>query len=384
MSDIDTTLTNHLRVKADQAQPMPDIDAVASGHRRLTAPLSEPNDPRRRGLLTAAAVVLIAGVGGLFWAQSTRNEPATSDQAELPSAPAGRQSGSIEDPNAIDFSAWVAQAPLWPTGQPTEYLIFDVAALDGWIQLDQTGGHQIDDGANYHWTSNVKDPEGRQFHLSISNSVRYPQVAPGGETVDIDGVAGNLGEGEVSWPIDDTHTATVVEFGAVDTGRVVALARELTTTTAQRISTSEPALSTGVGIEDLANGFGGTVDGVRWSASPTPDSVHYVIDDMVEASLGISHDTDSIEISETGNNDLCVFVTGFIPNNEATVRLVLSDSITISLPTHPIANGRWFSVCLPYALDAIAVDVIAPDDDAPFRHQLHGPYLQPTIGSISP
>ena len=52
-------------------------------------------------------------------------------------------------------------------------------------------------------------------------------------------------------------------------------------------------------------------------------------DDMVEESFGSAHDTNSIEISETGNNDLCVFVTGIIPNNEATVRLVLSDSTTI-------------------------------------------------------
>lgn len=384
MTDIDTTLSNYFRVQADQAQPIPDIDAVANGQRRLAPPTSEPAEPTRRGLLAAAAVVLAVGVGGLFWVQSARNEPATSEQPELPTAPAGRQSGSIEDSNAIDFSSWVAQAPSWPTGQPTEYLIFDVAALDGWTQLDQTGGHQIDDGASYHWSSNVNDPEGRQFNLTISNSVRFPQVATGGEGVDIDGVAGNLGEGEVSWPIDDTHTAGIVEFGTADTDRVVALARELTTTTASSISTREPVLSTGVGVEDSASGFSGIVDGVQWSASATPDSVRYVVDDIVEETLGSPRDTNSIEISETGNNDLCVFVTGIIPNSEAAVRLVLSDSSTISLPTQPLADGQWFSACLPYALDAVAVDVMSPGNDAPFQHQLHGPYLQPTVGSISP
>lgn len=108
------------------------------------------------------------------------------------------------------------------------------------------------------------------------------------------------------------------------------------------------------------------------------------MDDIVEDTFGSSHDADSIEISETGNNDLCVFVTGIIPNSEAAVRLVLSDGTTIGLPTQPLANGQWFSACLPYALDAVAVDVISPGDDAPFQHQLHGPYLQPTVGSISP
>lgn len=384
MTDIDTTLTNYFRVQADQAQPIPDIDAVANGQLRLSPPTSEAADPTRRGLLAAAAVVLAVGVGGLFWAQRARNEPAASEQPELPPAPAGRQSGSIGDPNAIDFSPWITQAPSWPSGQPTQYLIFDVAALDGWTQLDQTGGHQIDDGASYLWSSNVNDPEGRRFNLTISNSVRFPQVAPGGESVDIDGVAGNLGEGEVSWPIDDTHTATVVEFGTADTDRVVALARELTTTTTPSISTREPVLSTGVGVEDSASGFSGTVDGVRWSASASSDSVRYVVDDMVEETLGSSHDTNSSEISETGNNDLCVFVTGIIPNSEATVRLVLSDSTSISLPTQPLASGQWFSACLPYALDAVAVEVTSRGNDEPIQHQLHGPYLQPTVGSIAP
>ncbi len=382
MTDIDTTLTNHLRVKADQAQPIADIDAVVNGHLRLTPPPNQPTEPRRRGLLAAAAVVFIVGVGGLIWAEGTRNEAATSEQP--PTAPAGRQSGSIEDPKAIDFSPWIAQAPSWPTGQPTQYLIFDVAALDGWTQLDQTGGHPIDDGANYYWSSNVNDPEGRQFNLTISNSTRYSQAATGGEPVDINSVDGTLGEGGLSWPIDDTHTATVLEFGTTDTDRVVALARELATTTAPNISTRQPATSTGVRVEDPISGFAGTVDGVQWSASATPDAIHYVVDDIVDETYGGPVNGNSIAISETGNNDFCVFVTGTIPSNEATVQIVLSDNTTITLPTQPLGSGRWFTACLPYALDAVGVDVIAPDDVAPTRHELHGPFLRPTIGSLSP
>ena len=180
-----------------------------------------------------------------MWAQQSRNAPAaTAPPTPAPTAPDGRRSGSIDDPKAIDFSSWIAQAPAWPPGQPSQYLIFDIAALEGWTQLDQTGGHQIGDGANYHWSSNVNDPEGTQFNLSISNSIRYPSVASG-DVVDINGVDGNLGEGEVSWPLDDTHTATVVEFGTADTDRAVGLARELTTTTAQSISTREPRIANG-------------------------------------------------------------------------------------------------------------------------------------------
>jgi hypothetical protein len=76
-------------------------------------------------------------------------------------------------------------------------------------------------------------------------------------------------------------------------------------------------------------------------------------------------------------------VTGTTPNSEATVELVLSDNATIGLPTQPLADGQWFAACVPYALDAVAIDVIAPDGSAPFRHRLHAPYFHPTIGSIT-
>ncbi len=381
MTDIDTMLVDHFELKAGQATPIRDIDAVANGHRRLTSPIDESNKPKRWGMLAAAAVLLVAGVGGLMWSQGTRHEPASTDQA--PSAPAERRSGSIDDPNAIDFSPWLVQAPAWPTGQPALYLIFDIASLTGWTQLDQTGGHQIDDGASYHWSSNVNDADGRQFNLTISNSDRFPRVVTG-DDVDINGVTGDLGEGEVSWPLDDTHTATVVEFGTTDTDRVVALARQLTTTTTQHISTREPAASTGVRVDDPADGFGGIIDGVKWSATATPDATHYVIDDIVDETLGTSRSADTAEITETGNNDFCVFVTGNIPSSNATVELVLSDDKTVGLPTQPLAGGQWFTACLPYTLDAVAIDITPSDGTQPVRHQLHGPYLRPTVGSLAP
>lgn len=381
MNDIDTTLTNHLRVRADQAHPIPDIDAVVHGHIRIAPPTSKSTQPGRRGLLAAAAAVVLVGVGGLFWAQSTRNEPATSNQPAT--APAVRQSGSIGDPKAIDFSPWVAQAPPWPTGQPTQYLIFDVAALDGWTQLDQTGGHPIDEGASYYWSSNVNGPEGTQFNLTISNSDRYSQVEAGGDIIDINGVDGNLGEGEVSWPLNDAHTATVVEFGTTDTDRVVALARELTLTMASSTSSRQPATATDIPVKGSNGGFAGTVDGVQWSASETPEGVQYIVENTMEQTYEDSSSGSNIEIREVGNNDICVFLTGTIPNSESTVQLVLSDSTTATLPTQPLAGGQWFTVCLPYALDAVAVEIDAPDGGVQFRHELHGPYFRPTIGAIS-
>ena len=80
MTDIDTTIADYFELKAGQAKPTPDIDSVVNGHRRLTPAIDESNKPRRRGMLAAAAVLLIAGVGGLMWAQGTRDESAVNDQ----------------------------------------------------------------------------------------------------------------------------------------------------------------------------------------------------------------------------------------------------------------------------------------------------------------
>jgi hypothetical protein len=383
MTDIETALADHLRSRASQAEPVADVDAVVARQLRLTATPGGSNEPRRRGLLVAAAVVVTVGVGGLMWAQQSREEPAaTAPPAPAPTVPDVRRSGSIDDPKAIDFSAWIAQAPAWPPGQPSQYLVFDIAALAGWTQLDQTGGHQIGDGASYQWWSNVNDPEGTQFNVSISNSVRYTSDATG-DVVDINGVDGNLGEGAVSWSLDDTHTATVVEFGTVDTDRAVALARELTTTTAQSISSRDPQIATGVRADPGTAVFSGTVDDVRWSISGTPDETRFVIDNIADTTIGNGHSLDSIQITESGDNDFCVFVAGVVPETDATVQLVLSDNTNITLPTQPLANGQWFGACLPYALDAVAVEVIAANDAQPVRHELNSPYLRPTIGATS-
>ncbi len=380
MTDIETIVTAHLRSKAEEATPVADIDSVTNGRvRRDTSASSER--PNRTVALVAAASVLVVGAGGLLWVQGSRDETATAPPAEAPVNSSGRTSGSIDDPRVIDFSPWVDHALPWPTGQPSEYLVFDIAALDGWTQLDQTGGHGIGDGPSYHWDSNLSDPEARQFHVTISNSADYPVEVSSGAAVDINGVTGTLGEGVVSWPLDDTHTATATEFGTTDTERVLALVRRLTTTTVPSISAQDPVISTGVRVDPDA-AFAGTVDGVAWSISGTPDDVTVVIDDVVWNTLGDRLVDLGVQIGELGSNDFCVFVDGVVLDPDATIQLVLSDSTTIGLPTRAVTGGRWFGACLPYALDAVALDVTAADGSQPVRYPLHSPYLRPTIGGI--
>lgn len=52
-----------------------------------------------------------------------------------------------------------------------------------------------------------------------------------GDTVDVNGTPGIALEGEVTWPLDDTHIAIAIEVGPADTSRALNLARRRATTT---------------------------------------------------------------------------------------------------------------------------------------------------------
>jgi hypothetical protein len=375
MTDIEDRLAVALERRASTVDVHDDLDTILSrGNVTRLGP-----GPRRTPFRTktmAAAAVLIIGTGGLVWIQNIRSESSTTDN----SIALSRQSGSITDPKAIDLSPWLDQAPPWPTGQPSEYLVFDLAGLDGWTSLDQTGGHQIGAGATYDWFSNVTDPDGRQFNLSIRSA---PDDGAAGEAVDINGHPGTASDGQVSWPIDDTHTGTVTEFGTAETDRVVAAARALTTTIVPTISARQPPAPTGVTVDPDAH-FAGTVDGIRWSASATADSVHFILDDIADDTIGIGTSAGSGSIVESGGNDACIFVAGLLPTTETVVKLVLSTDATITLPTQTLDNGNdWFAACVPYRLDAVALDITVPGDTQAVRHPLQAPYLIPTTGSAA-
>ena len=184
MNDIDTTLTNHFRTRAELAQPMPDINAVAHGQPRLTMPMNEPKESTRRRLLAAAAVVLIAGVGGLFWAQSTRNEPATSEQPELPNTPA---------PASSPTSRQLASAEEFG---PTDWLVATV----------------LPEGVSWVFALEPTEPLG-----TIRRSTHYEDISeqPGGPSLSVtltdqrgaDGARSEEVAG-VSWRVDDTDSGS--------------------------------------------------------------------------------------------------------------------------------------------------------------------------------
>lgn len=362
--------------------------------------VDEISDHSRRGLYLAVAATLVVGVGvaGFLAIDTKRSGPDTSPSGSDSSQPgpdtspfppetsrthsSGRDDGAITDPRAIDLAPWLTDAPAWPDLHQQDHLIFDIDALDGWTKVDETGWHQFDDGSSYVWAANVNDSDGRQFHLVVSDSVRYPQVVSG-DSVDINGAAGIATEGELSWPLDATHIATVTEFGTADTARAIALARELTTTTVSTISIGGLGAAPEI-LADPAAPFAGVVDGFTWTASATPDSMTFIVDQTVRVTntIDAEHRLSTLpnEIVQVGNNDLCVFIAGYVPSADTTVRLVLSDATAIALPTQGLEDGEhWFAACVPYALDATVVE-IGSSSDQPVRHPLNWPLLRPTLG----
>ena len=341
----------------------------------------DPRGRRRWGsaiAIAAAAFLVIAGL-----AVMQRDRAPESPAASSPDVSAtGRASGSITDARNLDLSPWLAGAPAWPSGQPSSYAVFDVPALAGWTQLDNLGSHTIGQGDGYVWSSNVNDPEGRQFHVVVTSETNYPTVVSNGQPVDINGIAGEAGEGEVSWPLDAAHTAVVTEFGTTDVERAVALARQLTTATVSSLSSQQPAGSIADAVPDVAAQFAGSVDGIAWSLAATPDGVTIIVDGIVREFRGGRYDPASgVEVLEDGNNDHCVFVTAYLPTGSYTPRLALSDGTVISLPTRPVdATSDAFAACVPYALDAVRVELVDGSGAVAGVHDLAAPYLRPSTG----
>lgn len=341
----------------------------------------EPRGRRRWGsaLIIAAATILV--IAGLAVVQ--RNRAPEVPAASSPDVSAtGRASGSISDARSIDFSPWLVGAPAWPSGQPSGYVVFSVAALEGWTQLDNLGSHTIGQGDGYVWSSNINDPEGREFHVVVTSETNYPTVVSNGQLVDINGTAGTAGEGEVSWPLDASHTAVVTEFGTTDVERAVALARQLTTTTVSSLSSQRPAGSVADAVPDVAAQFAGSVDGTGWSLTAAPDGVTIIVDGIVREFRGGAHGPASgIELLEAGNNDHCVFVAAYLPAGSYTPRLVLSDGTVITLPTRPVDEvSDAFAACVPYALDAVRVELVDGSGSVAGVHDLAAPYLRPSSG----
>ena len=341
----------------------------------------DPGGRRRWGsalVIAAAAALVIAGLA-LMERDREPEAPATSN----PDVSAtGRASGSITDARNIDFSPWLVGAPAWPSGQPSSYAVFDVAALAGWTQLDDLGSHTIGQGGGYVWSSNVNDPEGRQFHVVVTSETNYPTVVSNGQPVDINGIAGTAGEGEVSWPLDAAHTAVVTEFGTTDVERAVALARQLTTTIVSSLSSQQPAGSVADAVPDVAAQFAGSVDGIAWSLAAAPDGMTIIVDGIVREFRGGVYDPASgIEILEAGNNDHCVFVAAYLPTGSYTPRLALSDGTVIALPIRPVDQGTdAFAACVPYALDTVRVELVDGSGSVAGVHDLAAPYLRPSTG----
>lgn len=361
-------------VRSVSEQAFPVTLEVAGG-------MVDPRGKRRWGsaLVIAAAATLV--IGGLALMERDREPEAPASNPDVGAT--GRASGSITDARNIDFSPWLVGAPAWPSGQPSSYAVFDVAALEGWTQLDNLGSHTIGQGDGYVWSSNVNDPEGRQFHVVVTSETNYPTVVSNGQPVDINGFAGTAGEGEVSWPLDAAHTAVVTEFGTTDVERALALARQLTTTTVSSLSSQQPAGSVADAVPDVAAQFGGSVDGIAWSLAAAPDGMTIIVDGIVREFRGGGYFPEfGIEIYEWGNNDHCVFVAAYLPTGTYTPRLALSDGTVIALPIRPVDEASdVFAACIPYSLDAAQVELVDGSGTVAGVHDLAAPYLRPTTGS---
>ncbi|MCU1398729.1 MAG: hypothetical protein JWN62_1838 [Acidimicrobiales bacterium] len=371
--------------RTSRSGPLLDVDgmSLSSSHAITLA----PNRPTSRLVLpfvVAAAMI----VSALFGVASIRDTEQSAPLAP-PTSPrysSGRIDGTLSDPRDLDVSPWLAGAPAWPVDQPREYMIVDTSALTGWTELEEQGAHQIGDEPSYVWYTNITDPSGHQFNIAVTDSTKYPRVTAG-ENVDVNGIPGTANQGEVSWPLDATHTATVTEFGTTAVDQAVDVARMLTPTTIASLHSRPVNGYDDVTLDPQAS-FRGVYDGVEWSASITANDITYAVARQAETSIGgdatyrRAHGNATIVVS--ADSDDCVVIAGYLPSGGRYLpQLVLSDGTTIGLPTTAVDDiDEGFVICVPYALDVTAVDLVTAADGSIAAHHPIEPLLQPSTGTI--
>jgi hypothetical protein len=84
MTDLIGALTEHLRSKADQAQPVPDLGSVVDGGLRVSM---TPSDPKRRGVLIAAAAIIVVGVAGIIAVSDDGGSPPSTTPSSTIAGP---------------------------------------------------------------------------------------------------------------------------------------------------------------------------------------------------------------------------------------------------------------------------------------------------------
>lgn len=322
-----------------------------------TAVLVTENPARRRSvaikrvLLAAAVVVALLLVADVI-----------AGRSPSPPASPARPSVQLHDPRAISLDPWLDSAPQWPPGEPQRYLVFNLDRLPaGWTAGGLTGGAALAPSAqSYSWQVILSDAAGDRVAVYVAG---IPGLAgppfPGERVLDIRGhEASWTSPGHLSWletpetlvsmqPVNDLATA-------LDVDQLADLARQLVPVEAvPDMSARDSALV----VPDSAS-FAGTIDGHPWYGAIQPGGQSMLVRQAdATAIVGRSSTTpdDTTQLGVVGSPDGIV-VFGRTPPNATTVRVLLSDSTSIGLPTVQAANNRWFVAPIPNGLDVVALE----------------------------
>jgi hypothetical protein len=364
-------------------------------------------EPRRDGARTrwllAAAVVILLVIGAVAVFAVTRRGTVE---------PAGHHDGMIDDPRSIDLDPWRRPAAIPPRDVGGPYQLFDLRHLPpGWsvnpASIDGDGYDSIDALAevDYRWHALVSTSEGQSVSvdvlapgvgvdpITLMAQRGAPSTVPSSmPTSPQDAVVDPSPGGGIWW----LERGVVVVVHWTDEPRVEQ-ATELAAALVPLESDSLGGTLLTPAAEPAEPLFAGTVDGARWwvassstsaadgssdatvvlgSAVAAPETEGDLVTVAVDGVLVSSATTRGAISGDTALDGHGRLYLGRTEQSLASMRVVLSDGVTITLPVVHDDDTTWFAVPVPAGLDVATLDYV--DVDGKVLRSRHLP-LNPNV-----
>jgi hypothetical protein len=345
----------------EQIRRLADVSFDATDPVTFAPPAEQARSRRTRSVAIAAAVICVAGLGGLIAIAQTRS-----------TNPANVARYTVTDPLAIDLDGAIGISEQLRIAAIGPLLTYDFAQLpDGWVTrtLHATTSIGSLDRPEFWQQVEVTSPGRVAMVVNIEGPVDEgaPLALPSnpdtrGEPVDVRGQAARQTFSTLSWVEQDRARVMIVaKLDGLDIRtETLELAQLLQPIRAELDWQEEPP--SGPPLADAPTVLAGTLADTPWRLVLAPDGLALATgSDAVSRSNGVPPQDNATEIGysiESVGTGGGVVVYGDAPNVAHRVRLRTNNSIT-ELPTASTSDGRVvFAVPIDDRLDPVGIDVL--------------------------
>lgn len=316
--------------------------------------------PRHTGRYAAAAAAAILVAGGLTVVNHVRQPSSPARGATVPVAPPYLQ---IDDPMAIDFDAWIADAT---PPEPQTYTVLDTTNLPEGATLTSEYGYALLDVpgevGTYRYVAEIGLGDERAMSLRLRRSTFRPSCAEAAGAhipVTIGGVPGYASEQSVCWEADGLQAELwAAEPRQLEPEDLTAVAESLAFTTTDALPYPEPTGDGGYVGAATDVVFGGTLNGLAWTARVDPGPLRTMFVNTAGRGGGSGFENDRLSQPEdlpvtqvdgsiSGVPGYGALAFGVAPAGVATVVVTDDAGNQARLPAHARELESFFAVPIP-------------------------------------